>query len=421
MRKRVINTANNNKLSILFISSDRYPPFRVDSTILIAKEMTSRGHNIDWVLQSEDSCDTSYETTWSGCHAWVGKTDNGISIINRLRKHYYSITHQMKLFGLVRKNKYSFIQVKNKFVVALAAIIASKLYKTKFIYWLSFPFPEASLYRAKEGTARYPFLYIIRGYVFKFLLYKIIMPAAYHVFVQSEQMKKDVMKMGISSEKLTPVPMGVSLSEFDSTNEKENQDAEIKNNENLKSVVYLGTLEQSRGIDFLVRVLDIVLKKQPDTILYLVGGDREEDMAVLKQEASRLGIADSLIITGFLPREEAMKYVNDADVCVSPFRPSKILNSASPTKLVEYMAMGKAVVANDHPEQKYVIEQSKAGICVPYKEDAFASAILALLDNVPESQAMGKRGRKYVEEHRDYKIIADKLENKYFEISANDN
>jgi hypothetical protein len=40
------------------------------------------------------------------------------------------------------------------------------------------------------------------------------------------------------------------------------------------------------------------------------------------------------------------------------------LNPASPTKLVEYMALGKAVVANDHPDQRMVLEQSGAGICV---------------------------------------------------------
>ncbi len=46
-------------------------------------------------------------------------------------------------------------------------------------------------------------------------------------------------------------------------------------------------------------------------------------------------------------------------------RSPEILRAASPTKLVEYMAMGKAVVANDHPEQKRVIEESGAGYCVP--------------------------------------------------------
>ena len=182
-------------MSILFVSSDKYPPFRVDSTVLIGKEMVARGHNIDWILQSQDPCDASYQTKWSGCNVWVGKTDNGVSINNRLRKHYYSILHQLKIVRLARENKYDFIQIKNKFIVALAAIMVSKLYKTKFIYWLSFPFPEASLYRAKDGTARYPFLYLIRGYAFKFLLYKIIMPAADHVFVQSEQMKKDIIKI----------------------------------------------------------------------------------------------------------------------------------------------------------------------------------------------------------------------------------
>ncbi len=86
-----------------------------------------------------------------------------------------------------------------------------------------------------------------------------------------------------------------------------------------------------------------------------------------------------MVFVGQLPQAQALRYVREADVCVSPFYPTAILQSTSPTKLVEYMAMGKAVVANDHPEQKRVIEESGAGYCVPYEEQPFADAIVKLL------------------------------------------
>ena len=94
---------------------------------------------------------------------------------------------------------------------------------------------------------------------------------------------------------------------------------------------------------------------------------------------SRLGLQSSVVFVGQLPQAQALKFVREADVCSSPFFPTPILRSASPTKLVEYMAMGKAVVANDHPEQKRVIEESGAGYCVPYEEQPFADAIVRLL------------------------------------------
>ncbi|OEU63982.1 MAG: hypothetical protein BBJ57_13030 [Desulfobacterales bacterium PC51MH44] len=172
-------------------------------------------------------------------------------------------------------------------------------------------------------------------------------------------------------------------------------------------------------MDFLIRIFARVLKNVPDAKLYLVGaGDDPSDEKLFLDEAKRLEITNSIIMTGFLPMAEAWEYVRQVDVCVSPFYPTFILNSTSPTKLIEYMAMGKAVVANDHPEQCLVIQESGGGICVPYDEQVFADAIIDLLLNTQKAREMGKRGRKYVEKNRSYKAIADMVDLKYQTILA---
>jgi len=85
---------------------------------------------------------------------------------------------------------------------------------------------------------------------------------------------------------------------------------------------------------------------------------------------------------------------------------------------VEYMALGKAVVANDHPEQKRLIEASGGGLCVAYDEHAFADAIVILLQNPQTAQLMGERGRRYAIEHRSYGVIADAVERRMQDIIA---
>jgi len=59
--------------SLLFISSDKYPPFRVDVRILFAKELASRGYRIDWILQSEQPCTADHVESWGGGRAWVAR------------------------------------------------------------------------------------------------------------------------------------------------------------------------------------------------------------------------------------------------------------------------------------------------------------------------------------------------------------
>jgi glycosyltransferase involved in cell wall biosynthesis len=82
--------------------------------------------------------------------------------------------------------------------------------------------------------------------------------------------------------------------------------------------------------------------------------------------------------------------------------------------------MGKAVVANDHPEQRLVIEESAAGYCVPYEEQAFAQATSALLRQPELARTLGARGREYAAKHRAYGIIADLVERKLLAIANAD-
>jgi glycosyltransferase involved in cell wall biosynthesis len=321
--------------------------------------------------------------------------------------------HDFKLFNLARKHKYDFIQARDKCISALLAIIASKIYGSKFIYWLSYPFSEAAFYASRNGTAKYPFYSFIRGIFCSFLLYHFIMPRADHIFVQSDQMKKDVAAKGIFKGKMTIVPMGVSLEGI--SYQPTETGAHVSQDE--KVVLYIGTLIKVRRMDFLIKVFARVLRLVPNAKLYMVGrGDDPSDIQILRNEAARLGIDHRVIFTGFLSRQEVWRYVNKAKVCVSPIYPTPILNAGSPTKLIEYMAMGKPVVANDHPEQRLVISESGAGLCVPYQEDAFADAIVKLLNDPDRIRVMGYKGRRYVEKYRTYKSIADVVEREYFRI-----
>ncbi len=407
-------THSDRALKILFLCEDKFPPFRVDLSVLFAEEMVRRGHRIDWILQSEAPCRTSYRTRWSGCWVWVGRTDNGASRSARLRKNLFDVLHAFLVFPLIRRVDYDFVQVKDLFLVALIALVAAKMSRKKYFYWMSYPIAENYLHAAREGSARYPLIYRLRGAASRQLLYRLILPRADHVFVQSKQMKRDVMEEGIPEHKLTPVPMGISKDMFSEVPKITTREGPSPVE---PRVVYLGTLVRVRKLDFLLRAFSKVLPEFPRARLYLVGGGEDpEDTRFLEREARKLGISDSVVFTGFLPRREAIRMVQQADVGVSPFYPTPILNSTSPTKLIEYMVLGIPVVANEHPEQRLVIEESGGGICVPYEEDAFARAVLELLRDPAKAAEMGKKGRAYVLEHRIYPKIAEALEREYFRL-----
>jgi glycosyltransferase involved in cell wall biosynthesis len=400
----------------LFVTRDKYPPYRPDTAFLFAEELAGRGHQIDWLLQAEHVASTAKKVQWGGGTAWIAKAGAGESSIGKIKGILFDACNDLRMFPLARKRHYDFIQVKDKFFSAVTGLVAAKLYGLKFVYWLSFPFPEDMLYRMREGCSRYPYLDYVRGHLFKLLLYRIIVPNASHVFVQSDQMKNDIAAMGIPKHKLTPVPMGVSMRRIPSPSDYKHD----VSCEQEKTVVYLGALDRIRRIDFLIRVFHQVHCRVPGAKLYLVGSSFDPaDTASLERLAAGMGLRDAVVFTGFLPMEEAWRYVARAAVAVSPFYPTPVLQSTSPTKLIEYMAMAKPVVVNDHPEQRQVIAGSGGGICVPYDEAAFADAVVELLTKPSEAKAMGLRGRRYVAECRSYAVLADRVEQCYRQLCTN--
>jgi glycosyltransferase involved in cell wall biosynthesis len=390
-------------MKYLIVTSDKFPPERVDVRVLLAEEMSARGHEIDWLMQSDPPLARSTVQPFDKGNAWVGASCAGQSRRAKAVRQLQAFFHDFRVFGLMRRNHYDFIQVKDKFVGALLALLAARLNKTKFLYWLAFPFPEAWLYHAEHGMSDHPAFDRLRGWLGRILLYRVILPRSDLTFVQSDEMKRAIAANGIPLDKLFPVPMGVRVDLLSKQNEA---GCEVVKS---PSVLYLGSMVPARRLEFIIQAFARVVEAVPAATLYMVGAERAEFVEALRSEARRLRIDHRVVFTSVLPREEALTWVRSADVCLSPLFPTPILNVASSTKLVEYMALGKPVVGNHQPDQTRVIQESGGGLCVPYEVGAFADAVVTLLKKPQLASEMGKKGREYVAKYRTYPRIADSV------------
>jgi glycosyltransferase involved in cell wall biosynthesis len=387
---------SDEKLDILFVTSDLFPPFRPAAKAVFAEGFAARGHRIDWLIQAAAPTSASGERRYKGGTAYVAPTNSGTSRLARLRRHLADVRNDCRAFGLLKRHRYSLVQIKGKYLGALVALVAAKLHGVPVFYWLAHPHGEASLHAASSGVAGDRLLYRLRVIVQRWLLYRVIMPACTHVFVQSEQMRRDVAREGIPLDRTTAVPSSLNLRDLDTTQAPADAAAATQP----PTIVYLGTLLRERQLDFLVRAHALVVAEVPEARLTFVGsGWMPGDEQLLRDEAQRLGIAGHITITGWLPAPEAWQHVRRAALCVSHY-PPPILRSTSPTKLIEYLALGKPVVANDHPEQADVLRQSGAGLVCGPSERELAAAMVELLKDPARCAQMGAAGRRYVAAHR---------------------
>ena len=112
---------------------------------------------------------------------------------------------------------------------------------------------------------------------------------------------------------------------------------------------FTGFVRDWHGLD---RVIDAIAKDSAeDARVLLIVGDGPARPA-LEAQAARLGIASRVVFTGIVPREDVPAYVSTFDIALQP----AVVPYASPLKLFEYLALGRAIVAPDQPNIREVLD-----------------------------------------------------------------
>ena len=394
-------------LRLLFFPRERYPTDRVRITTLFGRELLGRGHEIDLVMQAASESVQVGRHAWHGRSIQVGRTDDGRGPLHRARRAALGLLHDLRWLIRARRQDYDGILVSDKYLVGVIASTVAKLRGMKFLFWMTYPYHQAQVTLGLENLARAPLLSLLRGRIAGFFLRYWILPRSAHVFVQSQRMAEDFAALGVDQQRMTPIVTGIDLAGFVAAGARP-----PPGRDGVLTVGYLGTLVRQRRLDILVDMIVELRKRGLRAHLLLVGdGASLDDRNLIEQRARDLGVESQVEITGFLPRMEALSRICSADVCVSPFRPSPALEVASPTKLVEYLALGLPVVANVHPDQSHVLRQSRAGVRVPWGARHFARAVHWIVRrSEAERGAMAARGQAWVQRHRTYAGIADDFE-----------
>lgn len=398
----------SNSLRLFFITAETWPTFRADVAVLFGKYLPRLGVYADLVTGHTPG-DAS--RPWGGGEALLDDV-SGRTVV----KHFKTFLHHWRSLRRLDSARHDAIQVRDLPLPAALALRAARRRKLPFYYWMSYPMPEGQINLARargltEGFLKFFFPWL-RGRVGLFLLYRVVLPRADHIFVQSQRMKVNLVERGIPAEIMTSVPMGVDLEEIDTESIPPAADPRLAGR---RVLVYLGTLDRPRRIETLFEMLALVRKSEPTALLVLVGDTHEDaHREWLKSQSLRAGVAEHVIWTGWLPMLEGWRYVRSAEIGLSPFPRGVLLDVASPTKVPEYLALGVPVVCNDNPDQQALIEAAGAGRCVPYTAEAFAGAVVELLALPKQARAaMGVRGRELVEGLRSYKRIAYDLADQY--------
>jgi glycosyltransferase involved in cell wall biosynthesis len=147
------------------------------------------------------------------------------------------------------------------------------------------------------------------------------------------------------------------------------------------------------GVDHALRALAALQARRRDWHAIFVGdGDARPAMMRL---AAELQLAD-VEFTGRIPDDELVSILSTADVCLAPDPKNPLNDLSTMNKILEYMAVGCAIVSYDLVEAR-VSAGEAAAYASPNDVQSFAGAITQLLDEPERRAAMGAFGRQRVE------------------------
>lgn len=218
-----------------------------------------------------------------------------------------------------------------------------------------------------------------------------------------------ITSLGIPQEKIIWVPNGIDLSRF------EGLESVAFPNKGFV-VMYLGAHGQANALDVLIQAAKIVQDWRQNEIRFILIGNGPEKPSLIAQ-AQELGLRN-IEFHDPVPKIEVPAVLRTADVTVFVLRDIPLYKyGISVNKLFDYLAAGKPVIMVGNPSNNPV-EEAQCGLTVPLrKPEALAEAVIKLYKMPPEDrEAMGRRGREYVEKHHDIRKISVRLEKVLLEV-----
>jgi len=379
----------------------------------LGHELLRKGYDVT-IFASRFRHSERWETKLSAGESWRMEDADGVKFVwlrtfpykrNDWRRVLNMVSYMFRTWWLGRRLPRLDLRIKKPDVIigssvhllaVLSAYWVARHYKAKFIMEVRDLWPQ-TIVDMGELSARNLIIKWLR------ILERFLYRRAERIIVLAPRMGEYISARGISEGKIVWIPNGVDLARFEDTQLQSPSGDEFK-------VMYLGAHGQANALDVLLQAARIVQDQGSSDICFILIGDGPEKSRLIKL-AEELGL-NNVAFCNPVKKTQIYRALYDADATVISVRNSPHYNryGISPNKLFDYMAAKKPVIFASRSTNNPVAE-SDCGLTVPPRNpQALAEAIIKLY-RMPkeEREAMGHRGRVYVEKHHDISVLARKL------------
>ena len=213
----------------------------------------------------------------------------------------------------------------------------------------------------------------------------------------------------ISENRIHVIHNGVDTNKFKPTSNKQKAKQELGFQPDDITILSVGRLYARKGLFTLIESIPNVVKYFKKAKFIVSGKGQSDELKKLIDHATRLGVRDNIIFTGYFPDKKLPQLYQAADVfAFSTFY------EHHPFAVLEALSTGLPVVTTHVGGIPETIENGKNGfLCQPFNPEEFSSRILYFLEHPADSREMSFQARKTVEERFDWRLIVHKVQKVY--------
>jgi glycosyltransferase involved in cell wall biosynthesis len=297
----------------------------------------------------------------------------------------YNILSILKLRKVITKEHFDFIYERNAYFLFAGAFI-SRCYGIPLVV-------EAN---EVVGIKRARKLIMVR---LAQILEKFTFSTAVSVFTVSSYLKKMILTVVNSPEKVYALPNAIDPGKFIKINTRRD---EIRSKYGITDEIILGFagwFDWWDRLDILINMQKEILERGYRNVSTIIIGDGVMSKD-LKDMVKQYELENHVFFTGAVPRNEVIDYIDALDIGVF----SHSNEFGSPVVLFEMMGLGKPIIAPDLKPMTDVIANGKTGLIFKtLKEDSLLESILKLVENPEELNRIGNNAKEYVFENHSWK------------------
>lgn len=210
----------------------------------------------------------------------------------------------------------------------------------------------------------------------------------------------------LSDRPVTIIPNGINIKEYSK------RPATAVRHPSMKTIFYVGRLEDRKGLKYLLRAFNELCSRRDDVQLLIAGSGPDEKK--LRDYVDELKIP-RVTFLGYISDEEKIHQLHRADVFCSPARYGESFGIV----LLEAMAAGAPTVAGDNAGYVETMKDTGAlSLVNPQDTIDFARRLELFLFNEDLRKLWRKWATGYVKQF-DYKHVIDMYESLYKKAAAN--